>query len=111
MHFSSSAPFWYSVLSSTKWKHQDFIGGVAVNMKFSKASLGKNSLEAMKAIIKTYLQRGGFEMQINVVDNRTLKKAQTSPEEYKDLVVRIGGYSDYFVRLSPQMQEEVILRT
>jgi len=100
-----------SVLSSTKWKHQDFIGGVAVNMKFSKASLGKNSLEAMKAIIKTYLQRGGFEMQINVVDNRTLKKAQTSPEEYKDLVVRIGGYSDYFVRLSPQMQEEVILRT
>lgn len=41
----------------------------------------------------------------------TLKKAQKSPEKYRDLVVRIGGYSDYFVRLSPEMQAEVILRT
>ena len=50
-------------------------------------------------------------MQINVVDNETLKNAQKNPEAYQDLVVRIGGYSDYFVRLSPEMQEEVILRT
>ena len=100
-----------SVLSSTKWEHCNFIGGVAVNMKFSKALLGKNSLVAMKGLIKTYLQRGGFEIQINVIDTQTLKKAQITPEKYKDLVVRIGGYSDYFVRLSPQMQEEVILRT
>ena len=100
-----------SVLSSTKWDHSKFIGGVAVNLKFSKASLGRNSLDAMISIIRTYLKRGGFEVQINVVDNETLKKAQQNPEEYQDLVVRIGGYSDYFVRLSPEMQEEVILRT
>jgi len=100
-----------SVLSSTKWDHSKFIGGVAVNLKFSKASLGKNSSDTMTSIIKTYLKRGGFEVQINVVDNETLKKAQKKPEEYQDLVVRIGGYSDYFVRLSPEMQEEVILRT
>lgn len=100
-----------SVLSSTKWDHSKFIGGVAVNLKFSKASLGKNSSNTMTSIIKTYLKRGGFEVQINVVDNETLKKAQKNPEEYQDLVVRIGGYSDYFVRLSPEMQEEVILRT
>lgn len=100
-----------SVLSSTKWEHLKFIGGVAVNLKFSKASLGKNSLIAMKSIIKTYLDRGGFEVQINVVDNNTLKKARINPENYQDLVVRIGGYSDYFVKLSPKMQEEVIMRT
>lgn len=100
-----------SVLSSTKWKHGKFIGGVAVNLKFSKASLGKNSLNIMKSIIKTYLKRGGFEVQINVVDNETLEKARVNPEKYRDLVVRIGGYSDYFVKLSPEMQEEIILRT
>lgn len=100
-----------SVISSTKWEHYRFIGGVAVNLKFSKASLGTDSVDNMAAIIKTYLKRGGFELQINVVDNETLKKAQLNPEEYKDLVVRIGGYSDYFVRLSREMQEEVILRT
>ena len=47
----------------------------------------------------------------DVVDKNTLEKAIASPDEYKDLVVRIGGYSDYFVKLSPQMQQEVILRT
>lgn len=100
-----------SILSATKWEHYKFIGGVAVNLKFSKAALGKNSLDTMKSIIKTYLKRGGFEVQINVVDNETLKKAQENPEAYRDLVVRIGGYSDYFVKLSPEMQAEVILRT
>ncbi len=100
-----------SVLSSTKWMHEKLIGGVAVNLKFSKASLGTHSLDAVMAISKTYLMRGGFELQINVVDNETLKKARMDPDQYRDLVVRIGGYSDYFVTLSRQMQDEVIART
>jgi formate C-acetyltransferase len=100
-----------SILSSTKWDHHQLIGGVAVNMKFSKSSLGENSLETMQSLIKTYLARGGFEMQINVIDEKTLHKAKENPDMYRDLVVRIGGYSDYFTRLTPQMQDEVILRT
>ncbi len=100
-----------SILSSTKWAHYELIGGVAVNMKFSKKSLGIHSLNTMKSLIKTFIKRGGFEMQINVIDKETLKKAVTTPENYKDLVVRIGGYSDYFVKLSPEMQKEIILRT
>ena len=100
-----------SILSSTKWSHYELIGGVAVNMKFSKKSLGIHSLDTMKSLIKTYLKRGGFEMQINVIDKETLEKAIINPDEYRDLVVRIGGYSDYFVKLSPEMQQEVILRT
>lgn len=100
-----------SILSATSWEHYKFIGGVAVNLKFSQRSLGENSISTMKSMIKTYLNRGGFEIQINVVDNDTLKKAQKNPEEYRSLVVRIGGYSDYFIKLSPEMQDEVILRT
>ena len=100
-----------SILSSTKWAHHELIGGVAVNMKFSKKSLGTHSLNIMKGLIKTYLKRGGFEMQVNVIDRETLEKAVTNHEEYRDLVVRIGGYSDYFVKLSLEMQQEVILRT
>ena len=100
-----------SVLSSTKWSHHKLIGGVAVNMKFSKAALGPGSLSTIRQIVETYLQRGGFEMQINIVDADTLRAAKANPEAYKDLVVRVGGYSDYFVKLSPEMQEEVLLRT
>ena len=100
-----------SILSSTKWEHYRLIGGVAVNMKFSKSTLGNDSLNIMQALIKAYMLRGGFEIQINVTNKELLEKAIQNPEEYRDLVVRIGGYSDYFTRLSPQMQQEVILRT
>ena len=100
-----------SILSSTKWDHTPFIGGIAVNMKFSKSYMREESYDVMMALIKSYITRGGFELQINVTDAELLKKAQKQPELYRDLVVRIGGYSDYFVSLSPTMQEEVITRT
>ena len=79
-------------------------------MKFSKGALGAQSVNAMKALVKTYMLRGGFEIQINVTDNKILESALQNPDEYRDLVVRIGGYSDYFVKLTPQMQQEVMLR-
>ena len=100
-----------SILSSTKWKHNELIGGVAVNIKFSKNMLGDQLTEVLHSLIRVYMQRGGFELQINVTDRETLEKARKNPENYRDLVVRIGGYSDYFTRLSHEMQEEVILRT
>lgn len=100
-----------SIISSTKWDHYPLIGGVAVNLKFSKASLGTHSMTALQALIKTYMKRGGFELQINVTDNSLLEKARQHPESYRDLLVRIGGYSDYFVTLTPEMQAEVMMRT
>ncbi len=100
-----------SILSSTKWSHKEFIGGVAVNIKFAKKHFGEESRDKVLSLIKTYMARGGFELQINVVDRDTLLAAQKSPAAYADLVVRIGGYSDYFVRLTPHMQQEVITRT
>ena len=100
-----------SVLSATKWRHDPFIGGVAVNMKFSKKLFKPERTDALNALVKAYLDRGGFELQINVVDRETLLAAQANPERYADLVVRVGGYSDYFVRLPRQMQNEVLQRT
>ena len=100
-----------SILSSTKWQHTELIGGVAVNIKFSKHMLGDRLTDVLQSLIRVYMQRGGFELQINVTDRETLENARKNPEDYRDLVVRIGGYSDYFTRLSPEMQEEVILRT
>jgi formate C-acetyltransferase len=100
-----------SILSSTKWSHAELIGGVAVNMKFSKGMLSDRSEEVLQSLVRVYMQRGGFELQINVTDRETLERARKDPEAYRDLIVRIGGYSDYFTRLSPEMQEEIILRT
>ena len=53
----------------------------------------------------------GHHIQFNVVSADTLRKAQRHPEQYRDLIVRVAGYSDYFIDLSPALQEEVILRT
>ena len=100
-----------AVLSATKWDHRPFIGGIAVNMKFGKEVFKGASINAVMSLIETFMERGGFEMQINVIDSQTLIKARVNPEAYSDLIVRVGGYSDYFVHLSPSMQEEVILRT
>ena len=100
-----------AVLSATKWDHSPMLGGIAVNLKFSQSGANGKFVQKLADLIETYMQRGGFEIQINVVDRETLLAAREHPDEYRDLVVRIGGYSDYFVGLSPEMQAEVILRT
>jgi formate C-acetyltransferase len=100
-----------SILSSTKWAHDRFIGGIAVNLKFGSNCFNDDTRSKMLDLVQIYMARGGFELQINAVDRNTLLQARQHPEAYQDLVVRVGGYSDYFVRLPPAMQEEVILRS
>ena len=101
-----------AVLSVTGWDHSPMIGGLAYNLKFNSSLFRSDEgFEGLKALILTYLRRGGFEVQVNVVDGETLVAARADPEAYRDLIVRIGGYADYFTRLSPEMQDELILRT
>jgi len=101
-----------AVLSVTGWDHSRMLGGLAYNLKFNSSLFrSEEGFEGLKALILTYLRRGGFEVQVNVVDGETLKAARVDPEAYRDLIVRIGGYADYFTRLSPEMQDELILRT
>jgi len=101
-----------SVLSTTHWSHRQALGGLVHNAKFSP-SLFRTAADraALRQVIETYLLRGGFEMQVNVVSRETLLAAQAHPEQYRDLLVRVAGYSDYFVMLTPKMQEEIIART
>lgn len=101
-----------AILSTTSWDHSVMIGGLAYNMKFSKGLFASpRQFDRLRDLITTFLRRGGFETQINVVDHATLVKARAHPEQYEDLVVRIGGYTDYFVKLHPKMQEEVMMRS
>jgi formate C-acetyltransferase len=101
-----------SVLSTTKWCHRPALGGLVHNAKFSKSLLKtQKARKALRHVIETYMKRGGFEIQINIVGKEVLLDAQKHPEQYQDLLVRIAGYSDYFVHLNKNMQEEIIART
>ena len=101
-----------AVLSTTKWSHRKAIGGLVHNVKFSKSALGTDQgLMALRNLIETYLRRGGFEIQVNVISADILRDAQKNPENHADLLVRVAGYSDYFVHLNPNMQAEVVART
>ena len=101
-----------AVKSVCSWEHYPLVGGSAFNMKYSKELLATDDArEKLLALVNAFIKGGGFQTQINVTDNETLKKAIAHPDEYADLVVRIGGYTDYFVRLSPGMQQEILLRT
>ena len=62
-------------------------------------------------LIRTYFKLGGHHMQFNVLSGETLRAAQENPEEYKHLIVRVAGFSDYFIRLSKDTQDEIISRT
>jgi pyruvate-formate lyase len=61
--------------------------------------------------VRTYFKLDGHHIQFNVVDAATLRAAQESPEEHRDLIVRVAGYSDYFCDLNEALQEEIIART
>ncbi|MDO8686004.1 MAG: pyruvate formate lyase family protein [Clostridiales bacterium] len=97
-------------LTKIDWKLD--AGGQAVNMKFDPALFkGENGLDNFMVLIKTYLQRGGEQMQINIVNSEILRNAQKNPEQYRDLIVRVCGYSAHFTLLSAQIQEDIIQRT
>jgi len=82
------------------------------NVKFTRTALAdEQGVAALRHLIETYLRRGGFEIQVNVVNADTLREAQAHPEAYRDLVVRVAGYSDYFTHLTPTIQNEIIART
>lgn len=101
-----------AIQSVTSWDHTPLIGGSAFNMKFNKSLFDSPAAARnLRELILTFLRQGGFETQINVVDNAALRKAVEEPESYRDLVVRIGGYTDYFTRLNLEMQQEIIERT
>jgi formate C-acetyltransferase len=87
------------VRSVTSWDHAPMIGGIAVNMKLPAAGDPDDLVHPLAGLLESFLGLGGFEAQVNVVSAATLRDARAHPERHRDLVVRIAGYSDYFVGL------------
>jgi formate C-acetyltransferase len=87
-------------------------GGTLLNQKFTPQILeDETGIESVLHLIRSYFKMDGHHIQFNVVNAETLRKAQKEPENYKDLIVRVAGYSDYFVNLGLDLQEEIINRT
>ncbi len=99
------------IRSSSKVDHTQIRGGL-LNLKFHPSALkGERGSKNLLALIKTYFERPGFHVQFNVVDSRMLRDAQARPEAYRDLVVRVAGFSAYWVEMSRALQDQVIWRT
>jgi trans-4-hydroxy-L-proline dehydratase len=87
-------------------------GGTLLNQKFTPSVVaGETGLEQMANLVRAYFDMDGHHIQFNVIDRQTLIKAQENPQEYKDLIVRVAGYSDHFRNLSKALQDEIIERT
>ena len=87
-------------------------GGTLLNQKFTPQLLkDDDGLDKLVQLIRTYFKLDGHHIQFNVVDAATLRAAQKNPEQYRDLIVRVAGYSDYFCDLGKVLQDEIIART
>jgi len=99
------------LLSASKMDHLR-TGGTLLNLKFTPSAVaGEKGLKAMAGLVRAYFAMDGHHVQFNIVDRATLIDAQKNPEDYKDLIVRVAGYSDHFRNLSKALQDEIIERT
>jgi len=86
--------------------------GTLLNIKINPQTVkGDRDLPKLAALIRAYFAQGGHHMQFNIVDRKTLLEAMERPEEHQNLLVRVAGYSDYFVLLSREIQEEILSRS
>jgi formate C-acetyltransferase len=92
--------------STTSWQ-----SGYQVNIRFHAGMItDRAQRDKLRAMLNAYFLQGGQELQINVVNSETLRAAQENPEQYQDLVVRVAGFSEFFVRLTPELQQDIIAR-
>jgi pyruvate formate-lyase/glycerol dehydratase family glycyl radical enzyme len=100
------------MLSATKMNHLEHAMASLHNVKISPSVLQtKEGINKFLALIKTYFERGGWHLQFNLMGQEVLIEAQKHPEKYRDLVVRVAGYSAFFIDLSPEVQNDIIRRT
>lgn len=101
-----------AALSVAHLDHVLYTNGTQYNQKYHPQTLaGEKGLESLVALIESFFAAGGFHIQFNVVSAETLRKAQKDPEKYRDLVVRVAGYTAFFVDLNKQIQDDIIGRT
>lgn len=92
--------------------HDRFNQGTLLNMKVEDELLNsEKGIQQMMALLKSMCSLGVFHVQFNVIDQEKLLKAQKNPEQYKGLLIRVAGYTAYFVELGKDVQDEIIART
>jgi pyruvate-formate lyase len=98
--------------SSAKVDHTLAQSGYVLNLKFEKSTFcPEGAGSKFIGLMKTFFHKGGQQVQVNVTSREDLLAAREKPEDYKNLVVRVGGFSGYFVELDRALQEDVIART
>ena len=98
-------------VSACCFDHTRFMDGIALNLRMHPTVLSReDGIAKLRDLTKAYFENGGLEVQYNVVDTETLRAAQADPKAYRDLVVRIAGYSAYFVELNLDCQNDIIAR-
>ena len=101
-----------SVLSSAlAFEHGKFMNGLALNIRIHPSALKGDGAQKLRTMTRAYMDMGGMEVQYNIISSETMRAAQEDPDTYHDLVVRIAGYSAYFVELGIDMQNDLISRT
>ena len=101
-----------AVIKSLGKLDQTKSGGTLLNVRFVPQLLKRDEdQKKLASLIRTYFKFGGHHIQFNIVDTATLHDAQQHPDEYRDLLVRVAGYSDYFNDMTEQLQNEIIART
>jgi formate C-acetyltransferase len=101
-----------TINSILKFDQSDYANGTLCNMKFHPTALrGEDGDRKLRAVMETYFRGGGMELQLNIVSAETLRAAQENPGEYEDLVVRVAGFSAYFVEVYKAAQDDLIRRT
>ncbi|MCR5538810.1 MAG: glycyl radical protein, partial [Lachnospiraceae bacterium] len=106
-----SGPF-ATINSILKFDQATYANGTLCNMKFHPTALqGEEGDRKLRSVMEAYFDGGGMELQINVVSAETLRDAQEHPENYQDLVVRVAGFSAYFVEVFKESQDDLIRRT
>jgi formate C-acetyltransferase len=101
-----------AVIKSAGKMDQVKTGGALLNLKFTPALVaGEEGIRNLSHLVRSYFKLDGHHIQFNVVSADLLKRAQADPDKYRDLIVRVAGYSDYFCDLTPELQEEIIART
>ena len=101
-----------TINSILKFDQRNYANVTLCNMKFHPTALqGEEGNRKLRAVMESYFKRGGMELQLNIVSAETLRKAQETPGEYQDLVVRIAGFSAYFVEVYKEAQDDLIRRT
>jgi len=97
--------------SATCWDHSKSQNS-QMNLKIHPSAIrGAEGARNLLELTRAYMRKGGFHIQYNVVDSRMLRDAQRSPDQYRDLVVRVAGFTQYWVEIGKPIQDEVIART